>query len=68
MVAKHTYNYVQNIFSSHGYKLLSKEYIKLIINEIKAQADKGKIIFIAGHTNDITKFANKSIEMEDLNE
>ena len=47
---------------------LSKEYIKLIINEIKAQADKGKIIFIAGHTNDITKFANKSIEMEDLNE
>ncbi len=47
---------------------LSKEYIKLISNEIKAQADNGKIIFVAGHTNDIAKFANKSIEMEDLNE
>ena len=47
---------------------LSKEYIKLISNEIKAQADNGKIIFVAGHTNDIAKFANRSIEMEDLNE
>ena len=47
---------------------LSKEYIKLITDEIKSQADNGKIIFLAGHTNDISQFANKTIEMGKLNE
>lgn len=47
---------------------LSKEYIKLVSNEIKTLADNGKIIFVAGHTDDIANFANKSIEMENLNE
>ncbi|MEA2096690.1 MAG: ABC transporter ATP-binding protein [Candidatus Cloacimonadota bacterium] len=47
---------------------LSKEYIKIISNEIRAQADNGKIIFLAGHTNDIAQLANKTIEMEELNE
>ena len=47
---------------------LSKEYVKLISNEIKIQADTGKIIFLAGHTNDIAQFANRTIEMGKLNE
>lgn len=47
---------------------LSQDYIKLISTEIKAQADNGKIIFLAGHTNEIAQFANKTIEMEKLNE
>ena len=47
---------------------LSQEYIKLISNEIKTLADNGKIIFLAGHTNEIAQFANKTIEMEKLNE
>lgn len=47
---------------------LSKDYINLISNEIRYLADKGKIIFLAGHTNDIAEFANKTIEMEILNE
>jgi energy-coupling factor transport system ATP-binding protein len=47
---------------------LSKEYIKLITDEIKIQADNGKIIFLAGHTGDISQFANKTIEMGKLNE
>ncbi len=47
---------------------LSQEYIKLISNEINAQAKNGKIIFLAGHTKDITQFATKTIEMEKLNE
>jgi len=47
---------------------LSKEYIKLISDEIKTQAENGKIIFLAGHTNDIAQFANKTIEMGKLNE
>ena len=42
---------------------LSQKYIKLISNEIKNQADSGKIVFLAGHTNDIAQFANKTIEM-----
>lgn len=47
---------------------LSQKYIQLISDEIKTQADNGKIIFLASHTNDITQFANKTIEMEKLNE
>ncbi|MEA2095692.1 MAG: ATP-binding cassette domain-containing protein, partial [Candidatus Cloacimonadota bacterium] len=47
---------------------LSQKYIKLISDEIKTLADNGKIIFLAGHTNDIAQFANKTIEMEELNE
>ncbi len=47
---------------------LSREYIKLISDEIKLQADNGKIIFLAGHTSDISQFANITIEMEKLNE
>lgn len=47
---------------------LSKEYIKLISDEIKTQAENGKIIFLAGHTNDIAQFATKTIEMGKLNE
>jgi len=47
---------------------LSKEYIKLTSNEIKIQAKNGKIIFLAGHTSDIAQFANKTIEMGQLNE
>ncbi len=47
---------------------LSQKYIKLISDEIKILADNGKIIFLAGHTNDIIQFANKTIEMENLNE
>ena len=47
---------------------LSKEYIKLISDEIKTQASNGKIIFLAGHTSDISHFANKTIEMGNLNE
>ena len=47
---------------------LSQEYIKLISDEIKTQADNGKIIFLAGHTDDITQFACKKIEMGKLNE
>ena len=47
---------------------LSKEYIKLTSDEIKIQAKNGKIIFLAGHTSDIAQFANKTIEMGQLNE
>ena len=47
---------------------LSQKFIKLISDEIKTLADNGKIIFLAGHTNDIIQFANKTIEMENLNE
>ena len=47
---------------------LSQEYINLISNEIKTLANNGKIIFLAGHTNEIAQFANKTIEMEKLNE
>ena len=47
---------------------LSQEYIKLISNEIKIQANNGKIIFLSGHTDDISQFANKTIEMGKLNE
>lgn len=47
---------------------LSQEYIKLISNEIKTQSENGKIIFTAGHTDDIVQLANKTIEMEILNE
>lgn len=47
---------------------LSQKYIKLISDEIKTLADNGKIIFLAGHTNDIIQFANKTIEMGKLNE
>ena len=47
---------------------LSTEYIKLISDEIKTQADNGKIIFLAGHTTDIVQFTNRTIEMGTLNE
>lgn len=47
---------------------LSKEYIRLISDEIKTLSYNGKIIFLAGHTNDIIQFANKTIEMGKLNE
>lgn len=47
---------------------LSQKNIKLISDEIKTLADNGKIIFLAGHSNDIIQFANKTIEMENLNE
>ncbi|MDP8267636.1 MAG: ABC transporter ATP-binding protein [Candidatus Tenebribacter davisii] len=47
---------------------LSNEYIKVISTEIKTQAENGKIIFIAGHNININEFANKTIEMENLNE
>ena len=47
---------------------LSKEYIKLISDEIRSLADNGKIIFLAGHTNDISQFATKTIGMAKLNE
>lgn len=47
---------------------LSKEYIKIISNEIKMQAENGRIIFLAGHSDDIDQFANKTIEMGKLNE
>ena len=42
---------------------LSQKYIRLISDEIINQADNGKIVFLAGHTNDIAQFANKTIEM-----
>ncbi len=47
---------------------LSKEYIKIISNEIKTQAGNGRIIFLAGHSDDIDQFADKTIEMGNLNE
>ncbi|MDP8204564.1 MAG: ABC transporter ATP-binding protein [Candidatus Tenebribacter mawsonii] len=47
---------------------LSKDYAKLISNEIKAQAESGKIFFLAGHTNEIAELANKTIQMGKLNE
>ncbi len=47
---------------------LSQEYIELISNEIKTQSENGKIIFVAGHTDDIVQLANKTIEMGMLNE
>jgi energy-coupling factor transport system ATP-binding protein len=47
---------------------LSNEYIKVISTEIKTQAENGKIIFIAGHNININELANKTIEMENLNE
>ncbi len=47
---------------------LSQEYINLISNEIKTQSNNGKIIFVAGHTDDILQLANKTIEMGMLNE
>ncbi|NQT65352.1 MAG: ABC transporter ATP-binding protein [FCB group bacterium] len=47
---------------------LSPEYIELISNEIKTQSENGRIIFIAGHTDDILQLANKTIEMGILNE
>ncbi len=47
---------------------LSKEYIKIISNEIKTQAGNGRIIFLAGHSDDIDQIADKTIEMGNLNE
>jgi len=47
---------------------LSKEYVKLVSAMIKSLAKSGKIIFLAGHTDDIFQFANKTIEMGKLNE
>ncbi|MBT3755284.1 MAG: ABC transporter ATP-binding protein [Candidatus Cloacimonetes bacterium] len=47
---------------------LSEEYVELVSSGIKSLATSGKIIFLAGHTNDIAKFANKTIEMGNLNE
>ena len=47
---------------------LSSEYVDLVSNEIKSLAKSGKIIFLAGHTNDITEYANKTIKLGNLNE
>jgi len=47
---------------------LSQEYVDLVLNEIVIQSNNGKTIFIASHTDEITKIANKVIDMDELNE
>ncbi len=47
---------------------LSQEYVDLVLNEIVTQSKNGKTIFIASHTDEITKIANKVIDMDELNE
>jgi len=47
---------------------LSNEYVDLVLNEILTQSQNGKTIFVATHTDEIMKIANKVIDMDDLNE
>ncbi len=47
---------------------LSQEYVGLVLNEIVTLSNNGKTIFIASHTDEITKIANKAIDMDKLNE
>lgn len=42
---------------------LSKKYINLVSKIIKEQSVNSKIIFIAGHSNNVMQFANKTIKL-----